>query len=81
MGDFNFDNAFKATDQYWQAYKDAMNNGQTDGFSGFSGSLSHDFGNASVWPEPKALPGGLLPVPRLSEVMIPQPFALFTKTV
>lgn len=44
-------------------------------FDGFSGSSPLGAGEKDVlWPEPGELPGGLLPVPAMSEVLIPEPF-------
>src|SRR5262249_32168634 len=45
-----------------------------DSFSGFRGWSSQQSGGNMPWPEPGGLPGGLLPVPVLPDVMIPEPF-------
>lgn len=48
-----------------------------DAFGGFGGSFPQgawENSQDAPWPEPGELPGGLLPVPAMAEVMIPEPF-------
>src|SRR5215813_7721535 len=45
-----------------------------DGFGGFRGWSSQESAGNMPWPEPGELPVGLLLVPILQDVMIPEPF-------
>ncbi len=58
MSEFRLDDALQGTPAYHTAHAKAM-----DGKD-----------ESESWPELGELPGGLLPVPALAEVMIPEPF-------
>src|SRR5918996_883950 len=68
-GEEHFD--FTKTKTYKKSYQKNVN-GPDDSVS-FVGSSPQGSANNADWPEPTPLPGGLLPVPELQDVMIPAP--------
>jgi len=67
------DEGIRKSRAYQTAYEEAMRESEVRGFDGSGGSSFQEPEGHTAWPEPEDLPGGLSPVPAMSEKMIPEP--------